>query len=378
MIVKRGVLLQERGNCWLKLIDRWVGIPLTFLLGKTVVKKTFQGDFSSDSILRLALIKTAALGDTILLSAIVREIRQYYPRAIITLVCANNNQAAANLLDGVDFVHVVGLGSPLRSLFALRSLPRQDVVMDFGAWPRLNSLIAYCMQADYKVGFWRAGQYRHYVFHYSVCHRDDLHEMDNYRALLQPIGLHATGFLPRIAPPRDCCLANSANSIVLHPFPGGSGKEYKEWPLERWSELGKWLILQDRLVLISGGAEDRVRAEYLAEELRKIGGQAKSLAGKYSLGEMAGLLQQAQVVISVNTGIMHLAAAVGATVVALHGPTSLVRWRALGEKVIDLSASKPCAPCLSLGFEYGCTFGECMQTITVEQVIEAVRKIAKV
>lgn len=86
---------------------------------------------------------------------------------------------------------------------------------------------------------------------------------------------------------------------------------------------------------------------------------------------LAGLIKAAYCLISVNTGIMHLGAALGARVISLSGPTSLVRWGAVSDRAINLAAKKDCSPCLNLGFEYQCQHGGCMKTIEVGEVIRA-------
>jgi len=367
--------LQERGNRLLKILDYYAGVPLTFLLGHVVPKTEKIPDLSSKLAPRFTLIKTAAIGDTVLLSAIVREIRVKYPCAVITLICTKSNEAAAALLDGIDAVRLFDLRSPVSALLAFRSLLVQDIVWDFGSWARINCMITFFIKARYKVGFERKGQYRHYIYDKAVSHRDDVHEIDNYRSLLQASGIEISGFNPLISTTGREVEENDQPMVIFHPFPGGSGKKLKEWPLECWLRLGENLAAEGFVICISGGKEDRERAEWLAKKIEQAGGKTIILAGCYSLVKMCDILKQAKILVSVNTGIMHLGAAVGVPIVALNGPTSPLRWGPLGEKVISLVPTSTCAPCLSLGFEYGCATGGCMNTITVEVVKAAVDRL---
>ena len=73
---------------------------------------------------------------------------------------------------------------------------------------------------------------------------------------------------------------------------------------------------------------------------------------------------------------MHLAAAAGTPVVALHGPTNPLQWGPWGKGHTILHVDVPCSPCLNLGFEYGCSAlsdgtSPCMHTIQVDEVLEA-------
>jgi ADP-heptose:LPS heptosyltransferase len=81
------------------------------------------------------------------------------------------------------------------------------------------------------------------------------------------------------------------------------------------------------------------------------------------------------VVVSGNTGIMHVAAALGKRQLALHGPTNLDLWGPRNPRARVLQAELPSGPSLILGFEYRPEDFSCMQTIRLEQVIEAIRDL---
>lgn len=369
--------MQERGNKLLKLFDFYAGVPLTFLLGKVRRRAPGVPDLGNARSPRFTLVKTAGIGDTVILSAVIGKIRQEYPEAVITLICADNNKAAVTLLSGIDQVLTFRMKAPVRSLREVAQLPRQDIVLDFGPWARINSLIAFFTPARFKVGFNRKGQYRHYIYDKPVIHRDDVHEADNYWNLLRAIGFGARDREPAIQATAGDMPVLSGAVVILHPFPAGRGKELKEWPVERWAELGGFFCANGFQVAVSGGRDDAPAAELCKDKIVQAGGQALNLAGKYTLVEMCDILRQARLLVTVNTGIMHLGAAVGTPLVALHGPTSVRRWGPLGERVENITPASTCAPCLSLGFEYGCTEGGCMETITVEQVKEAALRLLK-
>jgi len=80
------------------------------------------------------------------------------------------------------------------------------------------------------------------------------------------------------------------------------------------------------------------------------------------------------ILVSGNTGIIHLGAAVDTKVVALHGPTNPNEWGPYNKESTVIKSSKPCAPCLYLGFEYKCHKPDCMDEISVDEVFDAVRK----
>ena len=434
--------MQERGNPLLKKIDRYLGIPLIFCLGLLRRKKTLPHSANIAENPRFLFLKTGAVGDSILLSAIALEIKEKWPQAQVTLLCTRANYGIVPLLAGVDDVLLFNLNSILHSLKKLQKSGAFDFAIDFGAWPRLNSLITFFAPADFRLGFWRRGQYRHYVYDKAIVHKDIVHELDNYRNLLHALKLETKGLLPRIktkelkkkfgtgtastrtakskrslaaypslsqekegssSPEHAAKLQSIASQyikpLIFHPFPGGTKKEFKMWPIAHWESLGTDLLMQGYSIWITGASADQEEAQKLADKIilsfvrsslkelggrslknQKQGGSLKdknrvlSLAGQLTWEETAWLLLKAKALVTVNTGIMHLGAALGCKVLALNGPVPDTRWGALGKQVLNFKSDYECSPCLSLGFEYACTAGGCMTRIRAQDVARALGK----
>ena len=137
-------------------------------------------------------------------------------------------------------------------------------------------------------------------------------------------------------------------------------------------------------LVISGGPSDERRAKDLCDLIgRTLSGELLSLAGKASLLDTAAYLKSAAAVVSVNTGTMHLAALLGAPLVALHGPTNPDRWgpnypgSAHQHKTIILGpGTQEGGAYLNLGFEYPDNPIYLMDRISVEAVVNALRKFS--
>jgi heptosyltransferase I len=95
-------------------------------------------------------------------------------------------------------------------------------------------------------------------------------------------------------------------------------------------------------------------------------------AGRYDLGQIVDLVSDSRCVVSVNTGVMHIAAAAGAPTVSLNGPTSERRWGPVGERAVSVNSELPGCGYLYFGWEYDGERKDCMQGISVERVLEAV------
>ena len=102
-----------------------------------------------------------------------------------------------------------------------------------------------------------------------------------------------------------------------------------------------------------------------------------NVAGKYDLGQVVDLVFRSECVVSVNTGVMHLAAAVGAPTVGLNGPTAETRWGPVGERAVSVNSSFPGCGYLNLGFEYDGHRKDCMAGIPVDRVERAVLELLR-
>ena len=262
------------------------------------------------------------------------------------------------------------------SLRKLRRLGVFDLLIDFAPWARLNGIISYSVKTKNRVGFKTKSMHRHYVYDIQVPHSSKIHELENYKRLLEAIGLEGKlpdpNFIidPRYLDPMAKLCAE--NSVVFHPFPGGAQKQLKSWPEDYWVELGQKLAAEGYKIIISGGNSDFTQADAIAERVGR--NVAVTIAGRCDLNQTAHILKRAGQLVSVDTGTMHLGAAVGASVISLHGPTSPERWGAKGANVTALSARLPCSPCISLGFDSRCRLEKCMQAISVGQVYDAAMK----
>lgn len=148
--------------------------------------------------------------------------------------------------------------------------------------------------------------------------------------------------------------------------PGATYGPAKRWPAGRWIELGRRLKQRGARVLIFGSFDE----SRLCKEIeRNIGTTAVSLAGGTDLRQSAALIAHCRAFVTNDTGVMHLAAAVGTRVVALFGSTSPAWTRPWGGGHAVLCAHEPCAPC----YARTCRFGHynCLSKLSVDQVVAA-------
>lgn len=152
----------------------------------------------------------------------------------------------------------------------------------------------------------------------------------------------------------------------------GAAHATKRWPVAHWSALVERLRAAGYRSVVAGGPEDRGLAQQLV-----TAGAAASAAGEFSLQETGALLARARVVVSGDTGVMHMATGVGAPVVALFGPTvgqfGFFPYRASS---IVLQRALDCRPCSATGTAT-CPLGHhrCLEDLAPAEVAAAVERL---
>jgi heptosyltransferase II len=153
----------------------------------------------------------------------------------------------------------------------------------------------------------------------------------------------------------------------------GGNWEPKRWPKENFAKLADELAKGfGARIVITGAKKDLGLAEYIASLMRK---RPYISCGRTSLKELAAIFERADLVISNDSGPMHIAVSMGAKTIALFGPTSPQITGPIGKgPFIILQKDVGCEiPC----YDLSCGDYKCMEAITVADVLEAVKGILK-
>ncbi len=142
----------------------------------------------------------------------------------------------------------------------------------------------------------------------------------------------------------------------------------KNWPLERFGELGRRLREAHPVSLyLLGGPADVAACAVLAQA---VGGSVTNLAGRTNLIEMGGVLQALDLLVANDTGPVHMAVAVGTPTVSIYGPTLPLRTGPYGPGHTVVRATVGCQPCTNRQCPRPTT--PCMDAVTVDEVFSAV------
>ncbi len=360
-----------------RVLDFWVGTPVLNLLA------TFRRRRKPPTqILRLGVMCSPALGDTLLFSAALQDLRAAYPQAHITHICMKQNLAAAEIIPGADERLLISLTDPKGTIPKLRA-QRFDALVDFSSWQRLTAFYSLMSGAKYIAGFATKGMRRSRGYDRTAEHRNDRHEIKNFRALVEGCGLvsapfhhHEPALLLDESGPMP--FAEEPDLIAFHLWASGQNSHLREWDDANWIALAKAIARPETLFLITGGPGDRERSEPFVAAMNAAGIRTQSFVSPDGFRTLTRVLKRCRAVVSVNTGVMHLAAVAGAPTVSLNGPTAEHRWGARGPRVANVQPADGSGGYLHLGFEFGENPAHVMPQILVSQAIDAVRQVEAV
>ncbi|HEX2301400.1 MAG TPA: glycosyltransferase family 9 protein [Pseudonocardiaceae bacterium] len=206
---------------------------------------------------------------------------------------------------------------------------------------------------------------------------EDLPEPQRALAIAAAAGYRLpTGDDGRLAvrpPPAVHHLTGAGPYLVLHP---GADAPARSWPEHRCGEAVAALTAAGYRVLVTGSAGERALTARVAGQAPGPPGSVVDLGGQTGLGQLAGVLSGADVLIAGNTGPAHLAAAVGTPVVSLFAPVVPARqWAPY--RVPHVLLGDQNAPCRGSRARQCPVAGHpCLSSVTAEQVLDAVRRLS--
>lgn len=288
---------------------------------------------------RILVIRGGAIGDFLLTLPALKLLRDAFPSAhleilgykhIIALV---ENRAYADSVRSIDY-------APLASFFSRDGELPAELATYFCSF---QQIISYLFDPDeiFANNLKRCGVKN--LIKASPQINDEEHAARQLARPLEQLGLFLEDPAAVLYPNNeDRTFANkflerSARPLLaLHP---GSGGERKNWALENWRELGDWLIesMQPSTLLVITGEADESRTQQLKESWAK---RSVCFAQNLPLPQVAALLEQCTVFIGHDSGISHLAAAVGTPSLLLFGPTDPEIWAPANERVKIIRAPK--------------------------------------
>lgn len=290
-------------------------------------------------IQRLLVVKTSSLGDVIHALPIVEAIKDAAPHLTLGWVV---RRRCADILTGnpaIDHLYVLPDRPSLHDLLSLRRelhAARYDMALDMQGLS-LSGLVTRLSGAPVRVGWDRNREGNAFFLTHSIVSgkAKNAHEIDLLYGFADALGVRVPH--PEFTPQPYLAAESAAKAeewLSGLPRPRialnvGASRAYKRWPLENWLEVAQALTQAGRSVVFVG---DKTDAETVAQITPQLNGPFVNMAGKTSLRELASVLAACDLLVSGDSGPMHLAVAVGTPTVAIFGATNPARHGPYGAR----------------------------------------------
>lgn len=312
------------------------------------------------SVERILLVSLSNIGDAILTTPVLEVLHRHWPQARLTLLVGPRAVALferdPRVAEVIPYEKQMTALKRLQWLYRLRAA-RYDVVVDLR-----NSLLPYWMGARLTSPFFRPAP-RH--VHRSQVHLD----------LVRRMGIDCNGASMHLyAGPEDeaeidhrlAAIPAGAPVIAVAP---GARSHIKRWRADYFARVCDRLIEQSAAqIILVGDSQDHPIAQ---EVIQKMHHPVLDWTGRTSLREMVALFKRTSLVLTNDSACLHIAAAVGAPLVAIFGPTDPVKYGPVNPRDEVVRLGLVCSPCEQALCAYE---HECMNLLEVREVLSAVKR----
>ena len=393
-------------------IDRWAGIPLTFLLTRLITLRDRVRRPATRAPRNVLCIELSEMGATILAEPAMRKLRDRLGCELHFVIFAKN-RPSLDILASVPADHIFTLREhgllPLLTdtLRFLRWTRRRhiDTVIDLELFSRFTALLAGASGAVNRVGFDNfhgEGLYRGGLLTHRVLYNPHQHIAKNFLSLVNAL-LPGQNGLPAARmqvsdeeirlPLRPCSPEERATAgqrirdrapsydpdlhrlVLINPN-ASELLPQRRWMPERYVELINRILDTDGeiLVLVTGAPGERQEAETMCA--RTGSDRCINFAGALSLEQLPALYTLALLMVTNDSGPGHFAAVTRMPTFVLFGPETPALYGPLGNTT-PIFAGLACSPCVSAANhrKTPCVDNKCLQAITVDQVFALVRPL---
>ena len=277
---------------------------------------------------KILVIRYGTIGDSIFASAFYRELRNALPDARIDILV---DDIAEGVMRNCPYINkIFYIDGKYRNFLGYISLFSKYDTVYFLKNDRFFSTIAFLAGVKERIGF---DVKRNRFLTLTSAYNEDRHEIDCYLDLLRISGIpvkndKTEAWLDRIndstAKEIVSCIPNK--KIIIQAY---SRFPQKNWLDEYWIEVIKYLsnTLQAQVFFV-GGAKDIKSYQNITDNIKdELDLLPINMCGKLTIPETISLVNNMDMVIGIDSGIIHAAAALDIPSILLHGPTSLIRWK---------------------------------------------------
>src|SRR5512132_2144960 len=325
-------------------------------LARTIVRP-FRRRLPPAAPCRILLLRLERIGDLLMTLPAIADVRTAAPAAEIDLVVGSWNADVASAIEPVNRVRTLDARWLARES---EGLGMAGLVRAARRWTRANYDLAINFEPDIRsnillaaAGAARTAGYRSggggALLDVALDYDTAAHTTDNARRLVAAVFQQTidSGAAPALAVPSAArekalrLLPSARPLIALHV---SGGRPIKQWDPERFAEVARRLVAAvDATIVLTGAGGDRPLLQGVSERLPPA--RVIDVAGEVDLLTLAAIPERTDLLITGDTGPMHLAGAVGTPVVAVFGPSDPARYGPRGPHDRIVRVDLPCAPC---------------------------------
>ncbi|KXK50321.1 MAG: Heptosyltransferase III [Chlorobi bacterium OLB5] len=337
--------------------------------------------FDKSRVNKILIIKQGAIGDVLLSTPVIENLRSNFPEAEINFL---TQSYCIEVLRGNPYLNRIltyDIGKGDSSLCLLKNINKQkyDLVIDLFGNPR-TAIITYNSDARYRAGY-RFG-WRRLAYNIKIKPRgSEVHNVEFNLDSLRALGLKVITDKPYFYINKihdefadEFFRENGLSVKNTIGFNAAGTWQTKVWPAEFWSKLGK-LFSEDNTVLLFWGYE---KEKQLAEEIKKNIGSKAIITPEVNLKYMAALMKKCSLLVSNDTGPMHIAWVCGVNTAAIFGPTNSHLQGPLSKNsIIIKNETLSCLGCNLTKIE-DCPYShKCMKELKPEHVFDKLMEFMK-
>lgn len=345
----------------MKFLDSLLGRLAVTVFPAPITKNTISNIHS------ILVIRPGGIGDAVHLIPTITALSKALPFVAIDVLAEHRNSAVFSMCQGVRKVYHYDEPRELISVL----VKRYDIVIDSEQWHRLSVVVARVISPEIIIGF--ASNERAKIINYPIPYSHDEYEVDSFTRLIEPLGISSRSIVPNfLSLPAEIInslpgfLGEIQKTGYITIFPGASIPE-RRWGAARFRLVADFMTNLGMKVVVVGGKDDQLAGDEIV-----AGGAGFNLAGKCSLLETAAVIDKSAMLISGDSGVLHIGVGLGKPTVSLFGPGRAQKWAPKGERHIVVNKQLSCSPCTAFGTTPACPFNVgCMNTITVDEVVDA-------
>ena len=361
----------------IKVIDRYGGGLLSLLLAR-FRKKQLRIPVHP----RILVIMFWGIGSNIYVLPCIREIKKMMPGCRITVLAPGKNKDifyANQYIDSYIFVDLK-VRSLIRGLRAIAG--KFDVCLDFEHWLMVSGIYSY-FAAPSRIGFGNLKR-RARLYSQNVLFDPEKHALLNNLKFIKLFGKsELDDSLVRIIASEEAAsfaktfiARNSITKKIVGICPGsGPAVPERRWRAERFAEVAKNLIEHFHTDVVFIGVKEE---QTLVESIQKRIPHTTWHTCGFKLGQTIAFIDQCSLIISNDTGPVHLGASQAIPTIGLYGPESPVIFGPYGKRNISLFKPAPGCPFIKIyegSYKRPYPLVDCMKDISVDDVMAAARKL---